>query len=220
MVSLVVWKERSASAGSGRQSVNKLKPARPRFNQARAIPGSMERAIVVRTQRLRRDVRGQVVRLHVSAPNGGTIPRMLYLASMGVHFTALSAGSLAGEQIAQPLDVLPGDFWAAPAALRLGVVVRVVAVRLAVGAGGGSFLAQALNSPWMARWMMPNRCPAGLRMPWLLQRAAHSSSTSLPQRASTCCNATLAPLAVPPSVAQTRAITSPSARACAVVRIH
>jgi hypothetical protein len=42
------------------------------------------------------------------------------LASMGVHFTALSVGSLAGEQIAQPLDVLPGDFWWHRLTLRLG----------------------------------------------------------------------------------------------------
>ena len=42
------------------------------------------------------------------------------LASMGVHFTALSVGSLAGEQISQPLDVLPGDFWWHRLTLRLG----------------------------------------------------------------------------------------------------
>src|SRR3546814_5315335 len=57
-------------------------------------------------------------------------------------------------------------------------------------ADGASFLAQALNSPWMARWIMPNKYPAGLRMPWLLHRAAHSSSTACPSAALTCCNAT------------------------------
>ena len=42
------------------------------------------------------------------------------LASMGVHFTALPACSLAGEQISKPLDVLPGDFWWHRLTLRLG----------------------------------------------------------------------------------------------------
>lgn len=90
-----------------------------------------------------------------------------------------------------------------------------------VGAGGGSFLTQALNSPWMARWMMPNRYPAGLRMPWLLQRAAHSSSTSCLSEASTCCNATLAPACCSAFSCAKRLghCRSPSARACAVVRI-
>lgn len=47
-------------------------------------------------------------------------PGIALLASIGVHFTALSVGSLAGEQIAQPLDVLPGDFWWHRLTLRLG----------------------------------------------------------------------------------------------------
>ena len=42
------------------------------------------------------------------------------LEATGIHFTALQARSLAGEQVAQPLDVLPGDFWRHRLALRLG----------------------------------------------------------------------------------------------------
>ncbi|MPM77440.1 hypothetical protein SDC9_124443 [bioreactor metagenome] len=85
------------------------------------------------------------------------------------------------------------------------------------GADGASFLAQALNSPWMARWMMPNRYPAGLRMPWLPQRAAHSSSTACRSEASTCCNATRAPVCCSAFSSAKRLghCRSPSARACA-----
>ena len=42
------------------------------------------------------------------------------LNATGIHFTALQARSLAGEQVAQPLDVLSGDFWRHRLALRLG----------------------------------------------------------------------------------------------------
>lgn len=42
------------------------------------------------------------------------------LEATGIHFTTLQARSLAGEQVAQPLDVLPGDFWRHRLALRLG----------------------------------------------------------------------------------------------------
>src|SRR5690606_995845 len=42
------------------------------------------------------------------------------LEATGIHFTALQAHSLAGEQVAQPLDVLLGDFWRHRLALWLG----------------------------------------------------------------------------------------------------
>jgi len=42
------------------------------------------------------------------------------LKATGIHFTALHARSLAGKQIAQPLDVLLGNFWRHRLALRLG----------------------------------------------------------------------------------------------------
>ena len=42
------------------------------------------------------------------------------LEATGIHFTALQARLLAGEQVAQALDVLLGDFWRDRLALRLG----------------------------------------------------------------------------------------------------
>lgn len=89
-----------------------------------------------------------------------------------------------------------------------------------VGAAGLVCLAHALNSPRMARWMMPNRYPAGLRMPCLPHRAAHSSSTACRRAASTCCNAILAPACCSAFSSAKRLghCRSPSARACAVVR--
>src|SRR3989344_3799645 len=57
------------------------------------------------------DVRGQACDCTVSAPTVELSQGIALLASMGIHFTALSVGSLAGEQISQSLDVLPGDFW-------------------------------------------------------------------------------------------------------------
>jgi len=58
---------------------------------------------------------------------------------------------------------------------------------------GSTFAAHALNSPRMARWIMPNKYPAGLRTLLLRQRTSHSSSTAWRSGDSTCCKAINAP---------------------------
>ena len=137
-------KERSASAGSGRPSVNKPKPARPRFSAwwppaARAIPGdsSMERQrtlhVGIRADNAdaAADVRGQACDCTASAPTVKLSPGD---SSIGIHgrplhglvsrLTCWRAGLAAARCAAWRLLVVP----AYPA---FGPTMWVVAVRLA-----------------------------------------------------------------------------------------
>ena len=231
-----LWgKERSASAGSGRPSVNKPKPARPRFSAwwppaARAIPGDSSGA-PANAARQDQDGQGRCCgRCSSEArpatarhpPQRWNYPQgIALLASMGVHFTALPACSLAGEQISQPLDVLPGDFWWHRLTLRLGRRCGWWPFVWLSGCRWRVFLCPGIELTVDGPLDDAEQIPCGIADAGVATTRGPFVQHVLPQRGSTCCNATLAPACCSAFSCAKRLghCRSPSARACAVVRI-